>query len=105
MRKSSTLYFVVLNTFNMKITKKDVLKNFQTIPGVGKAISEDLWSLGLRKISDMKGKNPEALYEKLCKIQHSKIDRCMLYVLRCAVYFASNSRHEKEALKWWNWKD
>ena len=33
------------------------------------------------------------------------IDRCMLYVLRCAVYFASTPRPEPEKLLWWNWKD
>jgi hypothetical protein len=89
----------------MNREKQIVLKNFQIIPGVGKVVSEDLWDLGLRKVSDLKGKNPEVLYEKLCKIQNTRIDRCMLYVLRCAVYFASNSRHDSEALKWWNWKD
>lgn len=85
--------------------KKEVLKNFQVIPGVGRVVSEDLWILGLRKVSDLRGKDPEALYNKLCKIQKTHIDRCMLYVFRCAVYFASNSHHDSEALKWWNWKD
>jgi hypothetical protein len=27
----------------------------------------------------------------------------MLYVFRCAVYYASNETHEPERLKWWNW--
>ncbi|MBC8473125.1 MAG: pathogenicity locus, partial [Planctomycetes bacterium] len=30
---------------------------------------------------------------------------CMLYVLRCAVYYASNTEHDPDLLKWWNWKD
>jgi hypothetical protein len=29
----------------------------------------------------------------------------VLYVFRCAVYFANNSTHDPELLKWWNWKD
>jgi hypothetical protein len=33
------------------------------------------------------------------------VDRCVLYVFRCAVYFASESKHDPELLKWWNWKD
>lgn len=85
--------------------KKAVLRDFQIIPGVGKRISEDLWDLGLRKVSALRGKNPQTLYNKLCKIQGMKIDRCMLYVFRCAVYFATEKHHEPEALKWWNWKD
>ncbi|MES2088205.1 MAG: helix-hairpin-helix domain-containing protein [Patescibacteria group bacterium] len=85
--------------------KQIILKNFQIIPGVGKSIAEDLWNLGLRKVSDLKGKDPQKLYDKLCKIENAHVDRCMLYVFRCAVYFASNTRHDPEALKWWRWKD
>lgn len=33
------------------------------------------------------------------------MDRCMLYVFRCAVYYASSEQHDPELLKWWNWKD
>jgi hypothetical protein len=33
------------------------------------------------------------------------VDRCMLNVFRCAVYYASNDIHDPELLKWWNWKD
>jgi hypothetical protein len=29
----------------------------------------------------------------------------MLYTFRCAVYYASNTKHDSEKLKWWNWKD
>ncbi|MBL7185950.1 MAG: hypothetical protein ISS70_06470 [Phycisphaerae bacterium] len=29
----------------------------------------------------------------------------MLYVLRCAVYYASNAERDPELLKWWNFKD
>ena len=28
----------------------------------------------------------------------------MLYVFRCALYYASNDIHDPELLKWWNWK-
>jgi hypothetical protein len=32
-------------------------------------------------------------------------DRCVLYVFRCAVCFASETAHDPDMLKWWNWKD
>ena len=86
-------------------SKKEILRSFEEIPGVGKRIAEDLWDLGLRRVSDLRGKSPQKLYDKLCRIQGVKIDRCMLYVLRCGVYFATEKRHDPEALKWWNWKD
>ncbi|HHE74686.1 MAG TPA: hypothetical protein ENL37_06325 [Desulfobacteraceae bacterium] len=52
-----------------------------------------------------KGENPESMYENLMALRGEHIDRCVLYVFRCAVYFSSNSVHEPELLKWWNWKD
>jgi hypothetical protein len=84
---------------------KAIIKEFQQIPGVGKIIANDFWNIGLRSVSDLKDKSPEDLYWKLCQYQHAHVDRCMLYVFRCAVYYASNETHDPELLKWWNWKD
>jgi len=86
-------------------TKKETLKEFQTIPGVGKTIAQDLWNLGIRSINDLKSKSPQKLYDELCALQGTHVDRCMLYVFRCAVYFASEKDHDPKLLKWWNWKD
>jgi len=85
--------------------KQMILKEFRQIPGVGKSIAEDLWNLGLRSVSDLKNQDPEALYMSLCALQGTHVDRCMLYVFRCAVYYASNDTYDAELLKWWNWKD
>mgnify|MGYP001603221503 CR=1 FL=1 len=80
-------------------------EELQKIPGVGESLSKDLYSLGIRSIGDLKNKSPEDLFEALCKRQGRKIDRCVLYTFRCAVYYASDKSHEPEKLKWWNWKD
>ena len=86
--------------------KKDlILKEFQIIPGVGKAISLDLYNLGYRSINEFKGKDPETLYLDLCEMQNAKVCRCMLYVLRLIVYYAEEENHDPELLKWHNWKD
>ncbi len=85
--------------------KKAILQSFQEIPGVGKAIAQDLYNLGFRSISDLKGKDPEKLYKQLCDYQQADVDRCMLYVMRCAVYYASEKNHDPQLLKWWHWKD
>lgn len=88
-----------------KKNKKQILAEFRQIPGVGKTIAEDFWNLGLRSLSDLKNANPEQLYETLCTLQNKRVDRCMLYALRCAVYFASTETPKPELLKWWNWKE
>jgi hypothetical protein len=89
----------------MKSTQKNVLKELQTIPGVGKSISMDLWNLGIRSVKDLQNKDPEALYQRLCEQTGMRIDRCLLYVLRCAVYYASEKKPKPKLLLWWNWKD
>ena len=79
--------------------------DLQVIPGVGKSIAADLQSLGINTVNDLRGKSPETLYEQLMKQVGSHVDRCVLYVFRCAVYYAENDNPESEKLKWWNWKD
>lgn len=85
--------------------KNNVLAEFKKIPGVGASIAEDLWNIGLRSLRDLEGADAEQLYDALCKFQGCMVDRCVLYVFRCAIYFASESNHDPELLKWWNWKD
>lgn len=81
------------------------LKDLQRIPGVGPSIAEDLYGLGVTCVEDLRGQNPEALYAALCAQVGRPVDRCVLYVFRCAVYFASHHHPEPQKLKWWNWKD
>jgi len=77
----------------------------EVIPGIGKSIAQDLRDVGIREVSDLKNNDPQSLYEKLCEMRGAHIDRCVLYVFRCAVYFASHKKHDPELLKWWKWKD
>lgn len=84
--------------------KKASLKELEQIPGVGKSIANDLWGLGIRSIKDLRGRDPEKLYEKFCRQKGVSVDRCVLYVFRCAVYYSSNKKHNPDLLKWWNWK-
>lgn len=85
--------------------KQESIRDLRRIPGVGPSIAEDLWALGVRRVDDLRGRDPERLYERRCRQQGVRIDRCLLYVFRCAVYFASHDEHDPELLKWWNWKD
>jgi hypothetical protein len=86
----------------MKSTNPNQL---ESIPGVGKSIAQDLRGLGIHAVADLRGQNPEELYGRLCAQQGQVVDRCMLYVFRGAVYYASNDTYNPELLKWWNWKD
>ena len=88
-----------------RLQKYSILKELQTIPGVGKSISNDLYLMGFRSIKDLKNRNPEKLYNDFCKLVGHNVDRCLLYTFRCAVYFALNKKHDPNLLLWWSWKD
>ena len=87
--------------------EKHSAKALTVIPGVGKSIANDLWGIGIRNVSDLVGKDPEVLYELSNRLAGTVQDRCLLYVFRCAVYYAETPKDEqdRELLKWWSWKD
>ncbi|MCD8035923.1 MAG: helix-hairpin-helix domain-containing protein [Clostridiales bacterium] len=80
------------------------MSDLRTIPGVGKEMEKDLISLGYTTVESLKGANPGEMYDRLCALTGSRQDRCVLYVFRCAVYFAETENPEPEKLKWWNHK-
>ncbi len=82
-----------------------ILKDFRRIPGVGKSIAVDFWNLGLRSVDDLRGRDPQDLYADMEALAGRHVDRCMLYVFRCAVYFAETPDPDPQRLKWWSWKD
>ena len=81
---------------------RDVL---QTIPGVGPSLARDLRSLGVTSLAALRRRSPERLYAQLNRIRGARQDPCVLYVFRCAVYFARTRHPRSGLLKWWNWKN
>ena len=75
------------------------------IPGVGDRIAAVMEALGIREVSDLRGRDPEELYLKECLMKGYQEDRCALYVWRAAVYYADHETRDPEKLKWWYWKD
>lgn len=77
----------------------------QTIPGVGPSVAKMLREVGVNHVSDLKGADPADLYDRLCDHRSERLDPCVLYTFRCAVYYATEPEPEPEKMKWWNWKD
>ena len=75
------------------------------IPGVGDRIAAVMEALGIREVSDLRGRDPEELYLRECAMKGYQEDRCALYVWRAAVYYADHETRDPEKLKWWYWKD
>ncbi|MCW8917732.1 MAG: helix-hairpin-helix domain-containing protein [Gammaproteobacteria bacterium] len=75
------------------------------IPGIGEKMAQRLRELGYQRIAELKGADPQQMYQRLIMLRGAPVDRCVLYTFRCAVYFASNPVHEPQKLHWWYWKD
>ena len=93
--------------FHVKHFEVRRMGELQKIPGIGKTGELDLMKLGYTTIESLRGADPEEMYERECIEKGVKVDRCVLYVYRCAVYYANTPEAERnpEKLKWWNWKD
>ncbi len=91
----------------MANTKALAIKELRQIPGVGPSIANDLWNIDIKSIDDLVGENPNKLFDESNQFAGVVQDRCLLYVFKCAVYYAETpiELHDPEKLKWWNWKD
>ena len=85
--------------------KEKAIKELKTIPNIGPKVSEKLYRVGIKKVSDLKARDPEEIYVKCCGDVGYQIDRCFLYVIRQAVYFASTKNPDPELLQWNLWSD
>jgi len=79
--------------------------DLRRVPGVGPSIAADLRRLGIERLDDLRGRDPQRLYDELERLAGGRVDRCVLYVFREAVYYAEAADPEPELTKWWNWKD
>ena len=84
---------------------KSVQSDLRQIPGVGIQTEQDLLRLGYPTVASLRGADPEELYRRDCTQRGFTIDRCQLYVYRCAGYYASTPDPDPELLQWWKWKD
>jgi hypothetical protein len=82
-------------------------RSLRELPGVGPSIEADLQSIGIESVDDLRGKTPEELYSVLKDRAGGALDRCVLYVMRCAVYWAEREgpAADPELRKWWAFMD
>jgi hypothetical protein len=67
------------------------------IPNIGPAISRTLKNGGIRRPSELIGKDPYTLYEQLCAFLHTRLDPCFLDTLIAAVDYMNGGAPKK----WW----
>ncbi|MCH7493123.1 pathogenicity locus [bacterium] len=77
------------------------MKALQALPGIGPAMSLDLWHLGFTQPADLRGADPQAMYDTMREETGGHLDRCVLYVFRCAVYHAETATPDPALHDWW----
>ncbi len=87
--------------------KKQAIQDLKQIPGVGMAVANYLWDIGITSVKQLRGKKPETLYRLSNEHTGAVPDPCLLYTFRCAVYYAEteNELRDPVKLKWWYWKN
>ena len=70
---------------------------------VGPAMLRDFEILGVRSVSQLARRNPQRLYESLCRVAPQHQDICCLDVFRAAVAQARDPQLPAEQCRWWYW--
>jgi hypothetical protein len=78
-------------------------RRLRDLISVGPAFLQDFELLGVRSVEQLARRNPEKLYEDLCRITGQAQDICCLDVFRAAVAQARNPQLPAEQCRWWYW--
>ena len=78
---------------------RDQYTDLEQLPNVGPAIAADLHRLGIARPRALVGKDPYALYEKLCRITGQRHDPCVLDTFISVVRFMEGA----SARPWWSY--
>ena len=82
-----------------RVPAMELPDELEQIPNVGPAIARKLRQLGKRSPSDLDGQNPYELYDKLCRLDGTRHDPCLLDVFIAAVDFVGGG----PARPWWKY--
>jgi hypothetical protein len=78
-------------------------RRLRDLISVGPAFLRDFEMLGVHSVEQLARRNPEKLYEGLCRITGQAQDICCLDVFRAAVAQARNRNLPVEQCQWWYW--
>ena len=78
-------------------------RRLQDLISIGPAMLRDFELLGIRTVEQLARRDPQRLYEKLCRVTGQSIDICCLDVFCAAVAQARNPMLAAEKCQWWYW--
>lgn len=77
---------------------------FQRLGSVGPATAQDLLDLGYRRLEELAGEDPHAMFRRLQEIKHHPLDPCCEDALRCAVAQVEIPTLPEEMKQWFRWQ-
>ncbi|PZS00926.1 MAG: mitomycin resistance protein [Chloroflexi bacterium] len=72
-------------------------KRLRTIPNVGPAMARDLILIGITRVEDAVGRDPDEMYERLCALEGVRQDPCVRDVFASVVAYAEGGPSKP----WW----
>ncbi|MBI9083493.1 MAG: helix-hairpin-helix domain-containing protein [Desulfobacterales bacterium] len=85
----------------MKNPNRKSVARLEALPNIGKAIAEDLRSIGIDHPGKLIGKDPFELYEALCSKSGKQVDPCVIDVFMAVVDFMEGG----DPRPWWAFTD
>lgn len=83
----------------MQSDDRTALTELEQLPNVGPAIASDLRLIGVTSPQDLRGRDPYAMYDDLCRTTGSHHDPCVIDVFISAVRFMTGEPKKP----WWNY--
>ena len=80
-----------------KAETANATERLEDIPNIGNKIAANLRELGFERPGDLRGRDPYAMYDRLCAITGTRQDPCLLDTFIAAVRFMDGG----PALPWW----
>jgi len=78
-------------------------RRLQDLVSIGPMMLADLELLGVTSVRQLRRRNPQRMYEQLCKMRRQRIDPCCLDVFVAAVAQAKDPNLPIEQRRWWYW--
>jgi hypothetical protein len=76
---------------------RDAVARLQDIPNVGPKMAADLLKLGVGRLEDASGRDPDEMYHELCAVDGRRHDPCVRDVFAAVVFHAEGG----PARPWW----
>jgi hypothetical protein len=74
-------------------------QSLEQIPNIGRSIAADLRSIGIQTPRDLIGRDPQQLYQRLCRRTGTRQDPCVLDTFIAAVRFMEGAPPRP----WWHY--